>query len=79
MAVKSHKILLFSFLSDPGYLVSDLWVRVSLTKRGCADLTDLTLSDQDTNSILTDHANRALQGNVGMCHLSKAAHFLTGV
>ena len=30
----------------------------------CADLTDVTLADEDTNSILTDNANRALQGNV---------------
>ena len=29
------------------YLGSDLWVRVSLTPRGCADLTDVTLVDED--------------------------------
>ena len=29
-----------------------------------ADLTDVTLADEDTNSILTDNANRAIQGNV---------------
>ena len=29
-----------------------------------ADLTDVT--DEDTNSILTDNANRAIQGNVAM-------------
>ena len=70
----------FWFLSDPGvpgliYGSSCL----SLSHRPFANLTDVTLADEDTNSILTDHANRALQGNVGMCHLSKAAHFLTGV
>ena len=32
----------------------------------CADLTDVTLADEDTNSILADHANRAIQGNVAM-------------
>ena len=32
----------------------------------CADLTDVTLADEDTNSILTDNANRAIQGNVTM-------------
>ena len=32
----------------------------------CADLTDVTLADEDTNSILTDNANRAIQGNVAM-------------
>ena len=30
------------------------------------DLTDVTLTNKDTNSILTDNANRALQGNVAM-------------
>ena len=29
-------------------------------------MTDMTLIDKDTNSILTDNANRALQGNVAM-------------
>ena len=31
-----------------------------------ADLTDVTLADEDTNSILTDNANRAIPGNVAM-------------
>ena len=31
-----------------------------------ADLTDVTLADEDTNSKLTDNANRAFQGNVAM-------------
>ena len=45
------------------YLGSDLWVRVSLTGREvCADLTDVTLADEDTNSILADNAKRAIQG-----------------
>ena len=30
----------------------------------CADFTDVTLADEDTNSIQTDNANRAMQGNV---------------
>ena len=38
-------------------------VRHSLTKTPCADLTDVTLADEDTNSILTDNANMAIQGN----------------
>ena len=37
----------------------------SLTVR-FADLTDVTLADEDTNSILTDNANRAIQSNVAM-------------
>ena len=32
----------------------------------CADFTDVTLADEDTNSILADNANRAIQGNVAM-------------
>ena len=37
---------------------------MSLTKSNtCVDLTDVTLADEDTNSILTDNANRAIQGN----------------
>ena len=37
-----------------------------LTPTPFADLTDVTLADEDTNSILTDNANRAFQGNVAM-------------
>ena len=51
-------------------LGSDLWVRMSQTnkqtKRPFVDLTDVTLADEDTKSILTDNANRAIQGNVAM-------------
>ena len=31
-----------------------------------ADLTDVTLVDEDTKSILTDHAKRTIQGNQAM-------------
>ena len=34
--------------------------------RPCADLTDVTLAAEDSNSILTDNADRALQGNMAM-------------
>ena len=37
-----------------------------LRPRPFADLTDVTLADGDTKSILTDNANRAIQGNVAM-------------
>ena len=47
-------------------LGSDLWVRMSVRKRHRADLTDVTLADEDTNSILTDNANRTIQGNEEM-------------
>ena len=36
---------------------------MSLTTRRFADLTDVTLADEDTNSILTDNA---IQGNVAV-------------
>ena len=58
--------LFFSDPSKPGPMGSDLWVRMSLRKRPCADLTYVTLADEDTNSIITDNANRAIQGNVAM-------------
>ena len=42
-------------------LGSDLWVLMSvthsLTPRGFADLTDVTLADEDSNSIPTDDVN----------------------
>ena len=37
---------------------------MSVTETPCVDLTDVTLADEDTNSILTDNVNRAIQGNV---------------
>ena len=39
----------------------------------CVDLTDVTLADEDTNSILTDNANRAIQGNVAMTNNANRA------
>ena len=36
------------------------------TEEPCADLTDVTLADEDTNSILTDNANRAIQCYLAM-------------
>ena len=39
---------------------------LSLTHTPFWNLTDVTLADEDTNSILTDNANRAIQGNVAM-------------
>ena len=38
----------------------------SLTTRLCADLTDVTLADDDSNSIPTDDVNKAILGNVAM-------------
>ena len=45
-------------------LGSDLWVWLSLSKPPFGDLIDVTLADEDTNSIRTDNANRAFQLNV---------------
>ena len=47
-------------------LGSDLWVLISLHTRPCADLTDVTLADEDGNSIPTGDVNRAMPGNVVM-------------
>ena len=45
-------------------LGSDLWVLMYLTTRPCADLTDVTLADEDSNSIPTDDVTRAISGSV---------------
>ena len=39
---------------------------LKLTEPPFADLTDVTLADEDTNSILTDNVNRAIQGYLAM-------------
>ena len=49
---------------------------MSLTHTPFADLTDVTLADEDTNSILIDNANRAIQGNVAM-QVAKVAKVAT--
>ena len=45
-------------------LGSDLWVPISLTPTPFADLTDVTLADEDSNLIPTDDVHRAILGNV---------------
>ena len=52
------------FLSDLGKPGSDLWVPMSLSD--CADLTDVTLADKDTNSIVIGKVNRAIISNAAM-------------
>ena len=47
-------------------LGSDLWVLMSVRTRGFADLTDVTLADEDSNSIPADDVNRAILDNVAM-------------
>ena len=36
----------------------------SVSPRLCADLTDVTLADEDSNSTPADNVNRAILGNV---------------
>ena len=68
--ISCHIRTLITFLSDPGVLGSDLcvrmWVSKSKSKRRCANLTDVTLADQATNSIQANNAIMAIQGNVAM-------------
>jgi len=56
------------FLSDPGVPgVRSMGPVVSHSVRGIvADLTDVTLVDEDTKSMPTDNANRAIQVNQAM-------------
>ena len=61
--------MIAAFLSDPGVpgvrsMGPDL--SHSLTTRLCADLTDVTLADEDSNSIPTDDVNRAILANLAM-------------
>ena len=51
-------------------------VRPSLTETPCADLTDVTLADEDTKSILTDNVNRAIQGNVRKSYLVRKSYIV---
>ena len=55
------------FLSDPGIpgpiYGSDLFMSL---RDVVADLTDVTLVDEDTNSIPTNNTNRTIQDNVAM-------------
>ena len=59
----------FCFYRTQVSLGSGLWVPVSLSpslQDLCENLTDVTLADDDTNSILTDNVNRAIEGNEAM-------------
>ena len=68
LVIDSSFFLLILILIFYRTLGSDLWVRMSVrpsvTETPFVDLTGVTLADEDTNSILTDNANRAIQGNV---------------
>ena len=58
----------FDFYRTQVNLGSDSWVRMSVrhSLTPCVDLTDVTLADEDTKSIPTDNAKRAIKGNVAM-------------
>ena len=57
---------LLGFYRTQVNLGSNRWVRLSVSPEGFWDFTDVTLADEDTNSILTDNAKRTIQGNVAM-------------
>ena len=63
------KALSFTFYWTQVNLGSDLWVRMSVrtsVQDLWLDLTDVTLADEDTNLIMNDNANWAIQGNEAM-------------
>ena len=70
-----HKTNCFIFYLTQVSLGSDLWVRMSVTHRRFAHLTDVTLADEDTKPILTDNANRAIQGNVATKVMQLGSNF----
>ena len=53
------------FLSDPG-VPGVRSMGPDVTERLFADLTDVTLADEDINSTPADDVNRAILGNVAM-------------
>ena len=54
-------------------LGSDLQVLMSVSPILFADLTDVTLADEDNNSISIDGANRAILSNLALRNTSYAA------
>ena len=53
------------FLPDPGIHGAQS-IGLDVTHSPCSDLTDVTLADEDTNSILTDDAKMGIMGDVAM-------------
>ena len=56
---------MFKFLSEPG-VPGVRSMGPDLCPRLFADLIDVTLADEDSNSIPTDDVNRAILGNMTM-------------
>ena len=50
----------------PIYVSGSQWVSEWVSKLRLWNFTDVTLADEDTNSILTDKVNRTIQCNVAM-------------
>ena len=72
-----------SLLFDPG-VPGVRSMGLKLSERDFADLTDVTLGDEDTNSILNDNANRAIQGNVTqpggqICNICMCRHLMANL
>ena len=62
-----RKFVHFSFYQTQVSLGSDLWVLISLShSKTMLRLNNVTLADEDSNSIPTDDVNRAFLGNVAM-------------
>ena len=59
-------------------LGSDLWVLMSVSPRRFADLTDVTLADEDSNSTPADDVDRAILGNVAMHLVAKLETHASG-
>ena len=64
------------FLSDPG-VPGVRSMGPVLSHSRFADLTDVTLVDEDTKSILTDNANMAIKGNMAMHVTQPKSKFIT--
>ena len=69
-SLDTHEIALalrwcYPFSSDPG-IPGVRSMGPDVTNRALWDLTDVTLTDKDNNSIPTDDVDRAIQGNVAM-------------
>ena len=56
LTVQSMEMMSYFYRTQVS-LGSDLWVLMSVTEGGFADLTDVTLADEDSNSIPTDDVN----------------------
>ena len=65
-ALKKKNSCVLHFYRTQVSLGSDLWVWAYVSPRLCADLTDVTLADEDSNSLPSDDVNRAILGNMAM-------------